>query len=123
LPRENRLCHRLTRFLLEVVGATGFIGFRVLVEALGAGYKVRAAVRSESKAALLKAHELVQPYVGQLETVIVPDITVEGALDEALKDVVYVEHMVSRRANPVSCLSPLCCSPAFQAFTRTRPTF
>jgi hypothetical protein len=42
-----------------------------------------------------------------VEGVVVPNIEIDGAFDEALKDVVGVLHIASPLANPV-ILSPLC---------------
>jgi nucleoside-diphosphate-sugar epimerase len=76
------------------------IGFRVIVEALQLGYKVRAAVRKEEGFEQIKAAESVQPYLDQLEHVIVPDILVEGAYEEAVKGVIYVIHLASPISSP-----------------------
>jgi uncharacterized protein YbjT (DUF2867 family) len=35
--------------LVLITGGTGFIGFKIIVTALQAGYSVRAAVRSDAK--------------------------------------------------------------------------
>ena len=69
------------------------------------GYKVRAAIRRESSIDEIKAAKSVQPYLDNLSFVIVPDITVDGAFDEALKDVVYVLHHASPLARPVRAIS------------------
>lgn len=84
--------------LVLVTGATGHLGFQTLVDALKAGYRVRTAVRSESKANLItsnpdfKALNLTE---GQLSFVIVPDLQEPGAYDEAVKDAKYVIHIAS----------------------------
>ncbi|CAG8975803.1 hypothetical protein HYALB_00008244 [Hymenoscyphus albidus] len=80
---------------MRITGATGFIGFAVLTKALQSGYRVRIAVRREVQIETLKNHALIQPFANQLEGIIVPDITAEGAFDEALKDVVGVLHLAS----------------------------
>ncbi len=76
------------------------IGFRVVVEALQLGYKVRAAVRKEEGFEQIKAAKSVQPYVSQLEHVIVPDILPDGAYDEAIKGVDYIIHLASPISHP-----------------------
>ena len=78
-----------------VSGATGHIGFRVLVEALLAGYQVRVQTRNESGIAKIKAAPSIQPYLNKLDFVLVPDIEVPGAWDEAVKGVEYVIHVAS----------------------------
>jgi nucleoside-diphosphate-sugar epimerase len=81
--------------LLALTGATGFLGFKVLTIALKAGYNVRIVVRSMSKANKV----LTSPSIQALNTnqqkisvVVVPDMTVSGAFDEAVKGAAYVIH-------------------------------
>ncbi|UNI23164.1 hypothetical protein JDV02_008999 [Purpureocillium takamizusanense] len=92
--------------LVLITGATGHIGFHVLVRALEAGYSVRAAVRSQAKADSLRAVPALQAALGgrsdsdpdrQLSFVVVPDLMAPGAYDEALAggDVRYVVHIAS----------------------------
>jgi nucleoside-diphosphate-sugar epimerase len=86
--------------LVLLTGGTGFIGFRTLVETLQTGYHVRAAIRRESSIAEIQAARSIQPYLSALTFVIVPDITVPGAFDEAVKDVDYIIHLASPLAIP-----------------------
>ncbi|KIW23252.1 uncharacterized protein PV07_11464 [Cladophialophora immunda] len=86
--------------LILLTGSSGHIGYRTLVEALSKGYRVRAAVRSESKVAEIKAAKSTQPYLGQLSFVIVPNIEKDGAFDEAVKGVDYIVHLASPLARP-----------------------
>lgn len=65
---------------------------------------MRAAVRSASKAAQIRAAESVQSHLDKLDFVEVPDILREGAYDEAVKGVDYVLHLASPISFPV-CLS------------------
>ena len=81
--------------LVLITGATGFIGFRTLIETLKAGYHVRAATRNESGIQKIKAAPSTKPYLSQLQFVIVPDIVKEDAYYEAVKDVDYVIHLAS----------------------------
>ena len=85
--------------LVLVTGGTGFIGFRTLVETLKAGYRVRAAVRNESGIKKIKAAQSIQPYLGEVEFVLVPDIIQDGAYDEAVKNVDYIIHLASPTTN------------------------
>lgn len=85
--------------LVLVTGATGFIGFRTLIETLKAGYHARAAVRNETGIQKIKAAASTQPYLSQLEFVLVPDILKEEAYYEAVKGVDYVIHLGSPTTN------------------------
>lgn len=77
------------------------IGFKTLVEVVKAGYKVRVAVRNQAGFDRITALKPLAPYVSQLESIIVPDITIPGAYDEAVKGVKYVVHIASPLALPV----------------------
>jgi nucleoside-diphosphate-sugar epimerase len=81
--------------LVLMTGSTGHIGYHCLIEALSKGYKVRVAVRSAEKFATIAASKCIQPYLTQICECIVPDITKEGAFDEAVKGVDYVVHIAS----------------------------
>lgn len=84
----------------QLTGATGFIGFRTLVLLLEAGYKVRVAVRNATGPEKIKAIKAIAQYESQIEYIIVPDITVSGAYDDAVKGVKYVVHVASPFASP-----------------------
>lgn len=86
--------------LVFITGATGFIGFAVLLDSLKAGYRVRASVRQASQITTLRAHPLIQPFLHNLDFVVVPDITTVGAFDDVLKDVIFIEHVASPLPNP-----------------------
>lgn len=75
------------------------IGFRVLTLLLEAGYKVRAAVRNQAGFDRISKLKPVAPYASELTSVIVPDITVAGAYDEAVKGVEYIVHVASPLAS------------------------
>lgn len=83
--------------LVLITGANGHIGFRVLIHALRAGYAVRAAVRSEAKAALILSRPQIQALQpgSRLAFVIVPDITAPNAYTEAVQGVDMVIHVAS----------------------------
>jgi len=84
--------------LVLVTGANGFIGARTVETFLSAGYSVRGTVRSlSSSEPLLSA---LKYYGSRFSLLEVPDITVPGAFDEALRGVNYVAHI----AAPVSFL-------------------
>ncbi|KAJ9615661.1 hypothetical protein H2200_001737 [Cladophialophora chaetospira] len=90
----------MAKELILATGTTGHVGYRTLIEALSKGYRVRAAVRSESKIAEIKAAKSTQPYLDQLTFVIVPNIEKDGAFDEAVKGVDYIVHIASPLARP-----------------------
>lgn len=79
--------------LALVTGATGFIGARVVTDLLQAGYNVRLTVRREDQVETLS--KFFSSYVERIQFLVVPDITLTGAFDEAVKDVKYVLHVAS----------------------------
>ncbi|KAJ7249148.1 hypothetical protein B0H12DRAFT_1122907 [Mycena haematopus] len=76
-----------------VSGANGFIAAWVVRALLEEGFIVRGAVRSADKCAPLR--ETFASYGEKLELVVVPDITQEGAFNEAVKGVDAIEHTAS----------------------------
>jgi hypothetical protein len=76
----------------------------VLTQALNAGYHVRVSVRKENQIKTIKQHKLIASFDAKnlLEFVVIPDITADGAFDNVLKDVVFIEHIASPLPNPVS---------------------
>jgi nucleoside-diphosphate-sugar epimerase len=85
----------MTSDLVLLTGATGYLGYVTLIELLRAGYKVRAAVRSQSKIAAVESAPSFKALKASVEWVIVPDMTADGAYDEAVKGVKYVIHVAS----------------------------
>ncbi|KAF5000303.1 hypothetical protein FDECE_11251 [Fusarium decemcellulare] len=84
--------------LILLTGATGFLGHRVLVLALKAGYRVRCAIRSAKgidKILSTKSVKELGLLTRKISWAIVPDITVPGAYDEAVVDVQYIIHVAS----------------------------
>ncbi|KAI1411194.1 putative cinnamoyl-CoA reductase [Hypoxylon sp. FL1857] len=77
-----------------LIGATGLIGFRVLLEALAAGHNVRYAARSEEKAVKVSSNPKVRALVpgDRLSHVIIPDCTAKGAFDAALQGITHIIH-------------------------------
>jgi nucleoside-diphosphate-sugar epimerase len=88
--------------LVLITGTTGHVGFKVLVDALKLGYSVRAAIREPSKQAAILATKSIQALNpgSRLSFVIVPEITADGAYDEAVKGVKYIIHIASPLAKP-----------------------
>jgi nucleoside-diphosphate-sugar epimerase len=83
----------MTKGLILITGATGFIGSHVLDLALITGYSVRVTVRKEEQIADLK--KLFPSYTSQLDFITVPDITATHAYDKAVNGVEYVLHLAS----------------------------
>lgn len=84
--------------LVLLTGATGHIGFRTLLNLIPLGYKVRIAVRSTAKESVILDNPLFKSLnasPSSYEFVIVPDLQVPGAYDEAVKGVDYVVHLAS----------------------------
>ncbi|KAJ7076683.1 D-lactaldehyde dehydrogenase [Mycena belliarum] len=91
-----------------VSGANGYIAVWVVRTLLEQGYSVRGAVRSADKGTHLS--ELFASYGDKFEVVVVPDITKEGAFDEAVKGVDAIEHTASpfhfQADDPAELLEP-----------------
>lgn len=66
------------------------------METLRHGYRVRAAVRSERKAEIVRSNPALKDIKSdQLDFVIIPDFLVDGAFDEAVKGVDFILHIAS----------------------------
>ncbi|KAK3365605.1 hypothetical protein B0T24DRAFT_682697 [Lasiosphaeria ovina] len=85
--------------LILVTGANGLIASHAADQLLAAGYRVRGAVRSAAKSSYLT--ELFAARHGQhpqsprlFELVEVPDVTVPGAWDAAVRGVAGIAHVV-----------------------------
>jgi nucleoside-diphosphate-sugar epimerase len=87
---------------LLITGVTGFIGFRVLLEALAQGYVVRAAVRSSAQVDSIGSHPKIKSLApgDKLSFVLVPDLTQEDAYVEAVQGVTYIIHLASPLPSP-----------------------
>ena len=81
--------------LVLVTGATGHIGFAVLALLLKNGYRVRVASRNLATAGKIRHVPSLRPYVQSMFFVEVPDLTVPGAYDEAVRGVDYIQHIAS----------------------------
>lgn len=80
-----------------ITGGSGHIGGRVIIDALEAGYSVRAAVRNQSKAdAILGMPSIIalNPR-SRLTFTMVPDLLADGAYDEAINGASGVIHIAS----------------------------
>ncbi|KAI8629522.1 putative cinnamoyl-CoA reductase [Xylariaceae sp. FL1651] len=80
--------------LILITGATGLVGFRILLAALEAGHTVRYTVRSEERAQVVASNPAVERLApgNRLSAIVIPDFTVGGAFDTALQGVTHVIH-------------------------------
>ncbi|KAI1304369.1 putative cinnamoyl-CoA reductase [Xylaria venustula] len=81
--------------IILITGASGYIGFRILLAALQAGYTVRYTARSEEKALVVASNPVIQKLAldkNRLSSAIIPDLTVDGAFDTVLQGVTHVIH-------------------------------
>jgi nucleoside-diphosphate-sugar epimerase len=83
----------MSKELILISGASGFIGSHVVDVTLRAGYNVRLTVRKETQIGELK--RLFSAHVSDMDFVVVPDITIPDAFDEAMNGVDYVFHLAS----------------------------
>lgn len=82
--------------LVLLTGVTGLVGSCVLRELFDQGFKVRLAVRAESKIAAIKDALRSRYAADELDFAVVPDMAVEGAFDDALQgDVEYIIHVAA----------------------------
>ncbi|KAH8693752.1 hypothetical protein BGW36DRAFT_383640 [Talaromyces proteolyticus] len=79
--------------IILVTGANGYIASHIIDILLEIGFKVRGTVRSE-KPWLDKLFS-ERHGKGKYHSVVVPDLSIEGAYDQAIKDVAAVAHVAS----------------------------
>jgi nucleoside-diphosphate-sugar epimerase len=82
--------------LVLISGVNGFIASRTAEYFLKAGYSVRGTVRSLSSGKALQYVLSKYTTSGKFELAEVPDITVDGAFDEAVKGRLYVQLIVAQ---------------------------
>ena len=76
-----------------VTGASGYVAAHIIRNFLSAGYEVVGTVRSNSSAESVKKANA--EYANKLSFALVPDMTVEGAFDEASKGAAGIIHTAS----------------------------
>ncbi|KAJ3791678.1 hypothetical protein GGU11DRAFT_761404, partial [Lentinula aff. detonsa] len=76
-----------------VTGANGYIAAWIVRTLLEKGYNVRGTVRSKEKG--IRMQEIFEKYGDKFGYVLVPDITKEGAFDDAVKCVDAIAHTAS----------------------------
>jgi len=86
--------------LRQINGINSYLGFDILATILQAGYHVCAAVDGQPVIDWIRTSPAVQPYLENLDMVIIPDLA-DSASDEALKAVVGVAHIASSLTLPV----------------------
>ena len=74
--------------LVLVTGANGFIGSHVADQLIQAGYRVRGTSRDTTKTQWIKELFDKKYGEGKFEAVVVKDMAVEGAFDEACKGII-----------------------------------
>ena len=83
----------MSKPLVFVTGATGFIGSHVVQQTLAAGYQVRVSVRKEAQIEVIR--KVFSANASNLDFVVVTDFTAPEAFTKALEDVTYVFHLAS----------------------------
>ena len=73
--------------LILVTGSNGFIASHIVDQLLQVGFNVRGTVREASKADWLTDYVAEKYGTGRFEAAIVPDMSVKGAFDDAVKGV------------------------------------
>lgn len=81
--------------LVLLTGATGMVGYRILVRLLQSSYTVRCAVRTQASFDRIASLAPTQPYASQLSSVLVPDIAAPNAYDEAVIGATHIIHVAS----------------------------
>jgi len=71
--------------LVLVTGASGFIATHIVDQLLQAGYRVRGTVRTEKQVTWTTDLFTTRRGVGKFSAVVVPDMSIPGAFDNAVK--------------------------------------
>lgn len=96
--------------LVLVTGVNGFVGSHIASCLLGLGYKVRGTVRSADKASWIREAMTERHSNSSFEVVLVPDITITGAWDEAIKGVEGIVHVAGNMSfgpDPNKIITPM----------------
>ena len=92
----------MSKAIVLLTGASGHLGFRILINALELGYHVRAAVRSQARANDILASESIKKLNpgSALTFTFVTDLLDPTVYNNAVKDVTYIIHTASPLAEP-----------------------
>lgn len=85
----------MSKPLVLVTGASGHVGFAVLVLLLKGGYQARVASRKLATVEKLKDHPSIKPYAKSVSFIEISDFLAEDAFEKAVKGVDYVLHIAS----------------------------
>lgn len=85
LPTTTATTALLPGSLILVTGANGYIATHIVNQLLIAGYHVRGTVRDATKAAQTTTLFTGRYGTGKFAAVVVPDMSVDGAFDDAVK--------------------------------------
>ncbi|CAH0055867.1 unnamed protein product [Clonostachys solani] len=99
-----------------ITGATGLIGFHVLLAVLAQGHRVRYVVRSTEKAQTVSSNPAVERLApgDHLVPIVIPDLTVADALDAAIQGVTHVIHCASPVPAPSADPRTEVCEPTIK---------
>lgn len=86
---------KMSKPLVLITGASGHVGFAVLVLLLKGGYQARVASRKLATVEKLKGHPSIKPYAESVSFIEIADFLAEDAFEEAVKGVDYVLHIAS----------------------------
>lgn len=87
--------------LILITGATGHLGFAILIKLLQHGYRARIAHRRPEHVGTIKQHTLIEPFLDAIEFVQVPDVTAAGAYESAIRGMAGVIHVASPIPNGI----------------------
>ncbi|KAL6830617.1 NAD(P)-binding protein [Trichoderma sp. SZMC 28015] len=79
--------------LILVTGANGFIAAHTIIALLDGGYRVRGTVRSKASAETVR--KTYSAYSDRFSAVVVPDMSVKNAFDEAVRGIDGALHIAS----------------------------
>ncbi|KAL2068182.1 hypothetical protein VTL71DRAFT_16280 [Oculimacula yallundae] len=88
--------------LVLVTGASGFVATHIVEHLLLSGYKVRGTVRDERKVQWTTELFNERHGAGKYSAVIVPDMSVDGAFDEAVKGTFNLKFLGKTKAEMVT---------------------
>ncbi|KAJ5725285.1 dihydroflavonal-4-reductase [Penicillium malachiteum] len=83
----------MSKSLVFITGATGFIGSHVVASTLQAGYRVRLSIRKAEQESLVRSR--YPEFSNNIEVVVLPDLSKPEAFSENLHGVDYVFHLAS----------------------------